>query len=147
MKLRVIWIGKTKEPHLAALATDFTTRIKRFLPIEITELKESRIEADKILGALDSSDRVVVLDDKGVSWTSAQLATFVGKHMNGSAPVAYHWRPYGPRRVRKNAPSRHCLFPADVHHDMPGFAARTDLLRANHHSQSSVPEVALVSGL
>jgi 23S rRNA (pseudouridine1915-N3)-methyltransferase len=82
MKLRVIWIGKTKDPHLAALASDFTTRIKRFLPIEITELKESRIEADKILGTLDSSDRVVVLDDKGVSWTSAQLAAFVGKHMN-----------------------------------------------------------------
>ena len=82
MKVRVIWIGKTKDPNLAKLASDFTARIRRFLPLEITELKDSRTEDKKILGALDASDRVVILDERGATWSSAQLAAFVGKHMN-----------------------------------------------------------------
>ena len=82
MKVRVIWIGKTRDPNLATLAADFTARIRRFLPLEITELKDSRAEDTKILESLDASDRLVVLDDKGAAWTSAQLAAFVGKHMN-----------------------------------------------------------------
>jgi hypothetical protein len=32
MKLRVIWPGKTRNPHLEALAEDYIARIRRFLP-------------------------------------------------------------------------------------------------------------------
>jgi 23S rRNA (pseudouridine1915-N3)-methyltransferase len=85
MKLRVVWVGKTKDANLANLIADFSKRIKRFLPLEITELKDSRDDAEKILAALDASDRVIVLDEKGAAWTSAQLAKFVGKHMNEDA--------------------------------------------------------------
>jgi 23S rRNA (pseudouridine1915-N3)-methyltransferase len=82
MKLRVVWIGKTKDPSLAELIADFASRIKRFLPVEITELKDTKAETEKILAALDAGDRVVILDEKGKEWTSAEFAKFVGKHMN-----------------------------------------------------------------
>ena len=89
MKLRVIWIGKTKDPNLAKMATDFASRIHHFLPVEIVEAKEPkgdgarRIEAEgeKILASLDSSDRVVALDPKGKPWASEQFASFLQKHM------------------------------------------------------------------
>ena len=41
MKLRIVWLGKTRDPHLASLAKDFAARIEHTLPIEITELKKS----------------------------------------------------------------------------------------------------------
>jgi 23S rRNA (pseudouridine1915-N3)-methyltransferase len=81
VKLRVIWIGKTRDANLSKLAQDFESRVRHFLPIEITELKDSRNEAEKILASLEPSDRVIALDETGRPWTSAQFATFVGKHM------------------------------------------------------------------
>ena len=85
MKLRVVWIGKTKNPQLAKLCTDYISRIAHFLPLEITEIKEAhggiRAEGAKILASLSPSDRVAVLDTRGASWTSDQLANFVQQHM------------------------------------------------------------------
>ena len=76
MKLRVVWVGKTKNPHITKLCDDYVARIKHFLPLEIAEVKEQ-----KLLSVLDASDRIVVLDPAGQSWTSDQFAQFIGKHM------------------------------------------------------------------
>src|SRR5215470_11773333 len=76
MKLRIVWAGKTKNPHLAKLCDDYATRIKHFLPLEIAEVKEQKIPS-----VLDAADRVVVLDPNGQTWTSEQFAKFIGKHM------------------------------------------------------------------
>ena len=72
MKLRVVWIGKTKDPAMAKLCADYVARIKHFLPIEIAEVKELK---------LDPSDRVVALDPNGKSWTSEGFAKFLQQHM------------------------------------------------------------------
>jgi 23S rRNA (pseudouridine1915-N3)-methyltransferase len=76
MKLRIVWVAKTKNPQIAKLSNDYAERIKHFLPLEIAEVKEQRI-----LSTLDSSDRVVVLDPKGKSWSSGQFAKFLQQHM------------------------------------------------------------------
>src|SRR5215471_10726638 len=72
MKLRVVWIGKTKNPPTAKLCEDYIRRIRHFLPLELSELKELK---------LDASDRIVTLDPKGKSWTSEGFARFVQQHM------------------------------------------------------------------
>jgi 23S rRNA (pseudouridine1915-N3)-methyltransferase len=85
MKLRVLWVGKTKNPHIAKLCVDYASRIEHFLPLDIVEVKEPkggmRSESEKILAALADSDRVVVLDPKGKAFSSEQLAKFVQQHM------------------------------------------------------------------
>jgi len=81
MKLRIVWVGKTRNPQIAKLCTDYISRIEHFLPLNITEVKET----EKIHTKLDVSDRVVVLDPKGKTWTSEQLAKFVQQHMNSDA--------------------------------------------------------------
>jgi len=76
-----------------ALDLDTPAVIQRFLPLEIGEIKEPRIEesrrmqaeGEKILAAVDSSDRVVVLDPRGEAWTSEQFAAFVQKHMHNDS--------------------------------------------------------------
>ena len=150
MKLRLVWLGKTRDPQLAALAKDFASRIAHTLPIEITQLKDvkpgqRRIEeeAEKILGALDSADRMVLLDAEGTLWSSRQLATFVGKHMNedqrrltfvigGFDGVA--------DSVRKRADRRWSLSPLTFTHDMTRVLVLEQLYRAlailNNHPYS-----------
>ena len=85
MKLRIVWIGKTKNPQLAKLCSDYLSRIEHFLPLQVSEIKEPKglVEAEnrKILASLDSSDRIVVLDPKGSTWTSEQVARFLQQHM------------------------------------------------------------------
>jgi 23S rRNA (pseudouridine1915-N3)-methyltransferase len=93
MKLRILWIGKTRDAHLNSLINDYIARIRRLLPIEVIETKEVRAdeskrlraEGEKLLAAIDSTDRVVLLAPGGKTWTSPQFAQFVGKHMREDA--------------------------------------------------------------
>jgi len=140
MKFRLVWLGKTKDPNLAALAKDFASRIAHSLPIEITEIRDAKPgkhrveeEAEKILGAMDASDRIVLLDTGGSMWSSRQLATFIGKHMNedqrrltfvigGFEGVA--------DSVRKRADRAWSLSPLTFTHDMTRVLVLEQLYRA-----------------
>jgi 23S rRNA (pseudouridine1915-N3)-methyltransferase len=77
MKLRVVWVGKTKNLNLAKLCDDYIARIRHFLPVEITEVKEPKLPT-----VLDASDRVIVLDPAGKSWTSDQFKKFLEQHLS-----------------------------------------------------------------
>src|SRR4030095_8684330 len=90
MKVRVVWIGKTRNRELASLIDDFVERLQRFVPVEITEVRDPKTgndfrqlmaEEERVLATIDSNDRVVVLDPEGHSWNSMQLAQFVGNHL------------------------------------------------------------------
>jgi 23S rRNA (pseudouridine1915-N3)-methyltransferase len=89
MKLRVLWVGKTKNPQISKLCADYASRLEHFLPLNIAEVKEPkggmRAEAEKILAAIGDSDRVVVLDPKGKAFTSEQLAKFIQQHMTSDS--------------------------------------------------------------
>lgn len=76
MKLRIVWVGKTKNPHLARLCDDYAGRIRHFLPLDIAEIKDARLAA-----ILDPADRIIALDPQGEDWTSTEFAGFLQKHM------------------------------------------------------------------
>lgn len=91
MKLRIVWIGKTKDPGLARLTSELVERARRFVAVEIAELKDPKAkdshhqlaqEEERLLAALDKDDRVIILDAAGTTWSSAQFASFLGKHLH-----------------------------------------------------------------
>jgi len=86
VKLRFVWIGKTKDRHCAALTTEYLNRIMRFTSCEVRELKEQsgndekRIiaaEGAKLLDTLAKDDFTVLLDERGREMTSPELANFI----------------------------------------------------------------------
>ncbi len=90
MKLKVLWLGKTKNSRLASVCKEFAARSDHFVGTEITELKEPRVnderkrielEAERLLSAIDPSAFVVALDPLGRSLTSHAFARFLEKHM------------------------------------------------------------------
>ena len=90
MKLRVIWAGRTRNPNLAAVSDDYVGRIRRFVGLEVVELKEPRTaddrkriaaEGERILARLGGSDYVVALDAGGQSRTSGEMARLVERYM------------------------------------------------------------------
>jgi len=87
MRLRLVWIGKTRNGHLRALAEEYLKRLSRFARVEVVELRESAAEdpracveeeSKRILGALASDALTVLLDVGGaVEWSSEGLAAQV----------------------------------------------------------------------
>jgi 23S rRNA (pseudouridine1915-N3)-methyltransferase len=90
MKIRVVWVGKTKNASLRAVCDDMSARIHHLTAFDISEQKEIRTsddrkriesEGERILGRIEGSDYVVALDTAGRSHSSETIATFIGKHM------------------------------------------------------------------
>ena len=128
MKLRVVWVGKTKNPQAARLCEDYAKRIKHFLPLEIAEVREQ-----KILGSLDTSDRVVVLDPKGESWTSERFAKFIGHHMTADPRrLTFIIGDYGglPADVKKRADLEWSLSPLTITHELARVFLLEQIYRA-----------------
>ena len=61
MKLRILWLGKTKNPNLAAVCEELATRSNHFVGTEITELKEPRIKEEKKRVALEGERLLSVI--------------------------------------------------------------------------------------
>src|ERR1041384_1403561 len=128
MKLRIVWIRKTKNPHITALCSDYAARIKHFLPFEIAETKE-----EKIPSLMGSSDRVVALDPSGKSWTSDQLAKFLEQHMT-SDPRRLNFviGDYAglPAELKKRADVQWSLSPLTFTHELARVVLLEQLYRA-----------------
>jgi 23S rRNA (pseudouridine1915-N3)-methyltransferase len=124
MKLRVVWIGKTKSPPMAKLCEDYISRIRHFLPLEMSELKEPK---------LDAFDRIVALDPKGKSWTSEGFAKFVQRHMvSDSRRLTFVIGDYSglPDSVKKQADVLWSLSPLTFTHDLTRVLLLEQIYRA-----------------
>ena len=98
MRLRIIWIGKTRDARLRALIDDYAERRAHFVRCEVTELRElGRTdkagidkETKRISDALRPGSVTVLLDAGGAEWTSQQLAAEVqGWEGSGIKEVAF----------------------------------------------------------
>lgn len=97
MRLRLIWVGKTKNEHVRALVDEYTGRLAHFVRCEVTELRESgntderaclEDEGRRIADALRSSTTAVLLDVEGRQWSSPELATEIER-----------WQTYAAKEV------------------------------------------------
>ncbi len=94
MKIEIWWIGKTFQDFTQKGYTEFLKRIEKFTPISITEFPEikgqtngkiiKQIEAEKILSKIKSDDFLILLDEKGTTFSSKQFAQYIEKKDNQS---------------------------------------------------------------
>lgn len=85
MKFRFVWVGKTKDKNWRALQEEYLARLSHFVKTEIVELKDAgdkEIEGKRILENLNQSSFVVLLDVKGRSVSSHQLAETIENWQN-----------------------------------------------------------------
>jgi len=96
MKIILLTVGKTTDMHLIKLQEEYQSRLKFYIPYEssvIPELKNTKNlsiteqlekEADLILKQLETSDEVILLDEKGKQFTSVGFSEFISKKMLAS---------------------------------------------------------------
>lgn len=81
MKLKVAWIGKTKEPAIQSLTDEYLKRLSRYAEVEGLTLKDEA--AVLRLGARDARlarHALVLLDSRGKQLSSEELAKFLGDY-------------------------------------------------------------------
>ena len=152
MKLRIVWVGKTRNAPLAQLVEDYLIRLRRFVPVDVTEVRDPKLgnekrqmkaEEERLSAVLDSDDRVIVLDAAGQSWSSQQLATFVDKHLRSDPRrLTFVIGGYGgvSEKLKARAERKWSLSPLTFTHEMTRFLLAEQLYRAlcilNNHPYS-----------
>jgi len=93
MKILLLVIGKTNEKYLIEVIAEYQKRVSFYLPFQlevIPELKNTKslsfnLQKEKsselILKFVQESDEVILLDDKGKSYTSMEFASYMEKKM------------------------------------------------------------------
>jgi 23S rRNA (pseudouridine1915-N3)-methyltransferase len=99
MRLRFIWVGKTKNEHMRALVDEYLKRLARFVRCEISEVGAVKArdtgagieeEGRRIKGALHQDALAVLLDVKGQEWSSTDLAAELARwQVSGTKEVAF----------------------------------------------------------
>jgi 23S rRNA (pseudouridine1915-N3)-methyltransferase len=82
VKLKVAWIGKTKEPAIQSLTDEYLKRLSRYVEVEGSFLKDE--EAILKLSAPNARPRhtLVLLDGRGKQLSSEELAKFLGDYQD-----------------------------------------------------------------
>lgn len=94
MRLRIVWTGKTRDPHLRALIDDYLERLSHFTKCEVSEFREASA-AQRHAGIDKDSQRIsdglregainVLLDPEGKEWTSQEVARQIEQWQNTGA--------------------------------------------------------------
>jgi 23S rRNA (pseudouridine1915-N3)-methyltransferase len=83
MKIKIAWIGKTKEPAIQALTDEYLKRVSRYATVEGIALRDEAALLE-ISGRVDNGkapkSTLVLLDSQGKEFSSQQLAKFLGDY-------------------------------------------------------------------
>lgn len=93
MKICLLLIGKTDETYLQQGIENFSKRIPHYIGFEIkilpdlkntknlSEDQQKEKEGEMIIQQVNSSDELILLDEKGEAYTSVEFARFLEKKM------------------------------------------------------------------
>lgn len=107
MKLRFVWIGKTKSAPIRALVGEYLDRMGKFAAVEVSELRDRndagsdtrRIidkEGEDILARTAGAAFVIALDERGRELDSRGLAALIEKHrLAGTKQITFVIGGYG----------------------------------------------------
>jgi len=96
MKIHLWSVGKNHDPQIKGGIDDFTSRIAKYYPVLwtiIPTVKNAGLLSDKdlkrkegelLIGMLQKDDFLIALDERGRTYTSEELATFIQTRANES---------------------------------------------------------------
>jgi 23S rRNA (pseudouridine1915-N3)-methyltransferase len=91
MKITLLTVGKTEDAYIKEGIDKFIKRLKHYIKLDIVDLPELKNtkaltqeqqktkEAELILKKLAATDQVVLLDEKGLEFSSVQFADYLDK--------------------------------------------------------------------
>jgi 23S rRNA (pseudouridine1915-N3)-methyltransferase len=117
MRIKFLWVGKTKNSFIRSLLADYLERICHLVPCEIVETRDiSKIktlrpselvtaEGEGLSRQIPDSGRLIALDEKGTQYTSNDFARWLESEQNSGARVIT-FVIGGPEGLSRNITSR-----------------------------------------
>jgi 23S rRNA (pseudouridine1915-N3)-methyltransferase len=102
MHIKFLWVGKTKNPAIKSILSDYMARIRRLVPCEIVETRDlskrqSLRTADLVAAEgkdlarhIPENGRLIALDERGSQFTSRDFARWIESEQNrGSRGITF----------------------------------------------------------
>jgi 23S rRNA (pseudouridine1915-N3)-methyltransferase len=96
VKIKVAWIGKTKEPAIEALTREYLQRIARYAEVAGTALKDEARVLSLASGTGQKNNnnnkdrhKLVLLDSQGKQLSSEELAEFLEREQLNALPLLF----------------------------------------------------------
>ena len=94
MKIKVAWIGKTKEPAIQTLCDEYLKRISRYAEVAGLALKDesailSLATGDRQRQQHRERHQLVLLDSPGKQLSSEELAAFLQREQLNAVPLLF----------------------------------------------------------
>jgi 23S rRNA (pseudouridine1915-N3)-methyltransferase len=96
LKIKVAWIGKTKEPAIQALTDEYLKRISHYAEAEAVVLKDeaailSLASGERKQHKNENKDRhkLILLDSRGKQFSSEELAEFLEREQVNAIPLLF----------------------------------------------------------
>ena len=88
MKIKVLWVGKSRDPWVKDAIDEYAGRIRRYMPLELFDIRDEkgaeaeemrRRECERLEKHIPAGATVILLDERGEQLDSPTFAAFVGK--------------------------------------------------------------------
>jgi len=99
MKLRVLWVGKSRETWVKEALGEYAGRIRRYSPLELIDIRDEkgaeaeemrRRECERLEKQIPPGATLILLDERGEQMDSPGLAAFIGKQRDaGSSDLVF----------------------------------------------------------
>jgi 23S rRNA (pseudouridine1915-N3)-methyltransferase len=92
MKIKVAWVGKTKEPAIQALTDEYLKRISHYAEVSGVALKdEASILSLASSGSKNNKEKhkLLLLDSRGKQLSSEELAQFLDREQLNAVPLLF----------------------------------------------------------
>jgi 23S rRNA (pseudouridine1915-N3)-methyltransferase len=139
VKIKVAWIGKTKEPAIEALTEEYLKRISRYAEIAGVALKDeaailSLASGERQQKRFQNKERhkLVLLDSRGKQFSSEELADFLEREQLNATPLlfAIGGSDGFSEEARRNAGFMLCLGKMTLPHELARVVLVEQLYRA-----------------
>ncbi|MBZ5655583.1 MAG: 23S rRNA (pseudouridine(1915)-N(3))-methyltransferase RlmH [Acidobacteriia bacterium] len=90
MKIKVAWVGRTKEPAIQTLTDDYLKRISRYAEVAGLALKDEAAVLSLARGERQKDrHKLVLLDARGKQLSSEELAEFLAREQISAVPLLF----------------------------------------------------------
>ncbi len=95
MKIKVAWIGKTKEPAIEALTSEYLKRISRYAEVAGLAVRDEAAILSLASGERQQNNKnkerhkLVLLDSRGKQLSSEELAEFLEREQVNAIPLVF----------------------------------------------------------
>ena len=88
MKIKVLWVGKSRDPWVKDAIDEYTGRIRRYMSLELIDIRDEKgaeaeemrhRECERLEKYISPGATLILLDERGEQMNSPELAAFVGK--------------------------------------------------------------------